>query len=387
MGKIVITKLRDTDMLFLFDGNHELMHIKCINASIVGNIYMGKITEINRAMNCAFALIAKKTKVFLPLSEIPGGQIKCGDELPIRITADAIKTKRPQGSAYLNLAGEYCVMHLDGHGINISKKLPEYTANRLITILREQKEIDLTPFRWMIRTNSASLLEGEEDLSPLYDEIRRFSRIGEFLRNEAQSRTLYTVLYEGSAGAGGVIRDIPSEDYDDIITDNPEVYDTLTTLDLCRNKRLRLYTEEGVSLKNLYNLETHLGRLLDKKVYLHSGGYLVIEQTEAMNVIDVNSGKTDGRRRDSANFIRKVNTEAAIEVARQLKLRNLSGIIMVDFINMKDREEEKALLELLGAELKKDRVATNLVDMTPLGIVEITRRKVDLSLAEEFSFS
>ncbi len=383
MGKIVITRLQEKDILFLFDDEHELQYIKCIGASNVGNIYMGRVAELNRAMNCAFVNISKKQKIFLPMNELPGENIKCGDEILVEIKTDAIKGKRPQGTARLTVAGEYCVCYLDGHGISISKKLPEYTANELIKNLRELQSIDFKGFKWMIRTNSASLLE-EGNLQPLYDEIEKFIGIGSFLRNEAKTRALYTAVYEGSGGAGNVIRDIPSEDYDDIITDNPEIYETLSSLDICSHKRLRLYTEECVSLKNLYSLETHLGRLLDRKVYLNCGGNLTIDTTEAMNVIDVNSGKTDGKRRDSAGFIRKVNTEAAYEIARQIKLRNLSGIIMADFISTRDEKENEELLELLRQIVKKDKIATNIVDMTPLGIVEITRRKVDLPLAEEF---
>lgn len=383
MGKIVITRLYDKDILFLFDDEHELKYIKCINSSIVGNIYIGHIDDINRALNCAFVSIAKKQRVFLPLTELPEN-VKCGSDIPVQIKADAIKTKLPQGTTLLCLAGEYCVCHLSGQqGLSISKKLPEYTANELITQLRSLESGRLTGFRWVIRTNSGSLLP--DNLEPLYREMEDFKEKGAQIRQKANTRTPHTLIYEAGAGIAGIIKNIDLEDFDTVITDNELMYDELSDMDAMTGKTLRLYTESSVSLKNLYSLETHLLRLLEKKVYLHCGGYLVIEQTEAMNVIDVNSGKADGRKRDSNTFINRVNTEAAYEIARQIKLRNLSGMIMVDFISSKESGDGEKLLKLLNEIFAKDRVYTKAVDITKLGIVEITRKKVSLSLAEEFT--
>ena len=121
---------------------------------------------------------------------------------------------------------------------------------------------------------------------------------------------------------------------------------------------------------------------MDKKVYLDCGGYLIIEPTEAMTVIDVNSGKAEGKGKDSREYILKINRQAAVEIARQLKIRNISGMIMVDFISMKADEDNKKIMDILKSEVGKDRVLTNVVDMTPLGIVEITRKKIDIPLIQ-----
>ena len=147
---------------------------------------------------------------------------------------------------------------------------------------------------------------------------------------------------------------------------------------------LRLYQDSAVSLPNLYGLPAKIREACGKRVWLKSGGYLVIEPTEALTVIDVNSGKYTGKKGARDTF-RLINREAALEIARQLRLRNLSGIVLVDFISMEKKEDEKELLQLLSTELKNDPVKAVLVDMTPLGLVEITRKKVRRSIYEQLS--
>ena len=140
----------------------------------------------------------------------------------------------------------------------------------------------------------------------------------------------------------------------------------------------------SATILKLYALETKLKTATERRVWLKSGGYLIIEPTEALTVIDVNSGKFEAsKKKETEEMIWQVNREAAIEVALQLRLRNLSGIIVVDFINMKRTEDQKALLELLTNEVKLDAVLTNIVDITPLGLVEITRKKNYKTLTEQ----
>ena len=144
---------------------------------------------------------------------------------------------------------------------------------------------------------------------------------------------------------------------------------------------LSLYTDENLPLMKLYRLESVLKSASDRRVWMKSGGYLVIEPTEALTVIDVNTGKYTGKK-TPAETIFKINLEAAHEVARQLSLRNLSGIIIVDFIDMESKEDQETLMRTLGEELSRDPVKTILVDMTRLGLVEITRKKVRRPLHE-----
>ncbi len=180
-----------------------------------------------------------------------------------------------------------------------------------------------------------------------------------------------------------------NEHFLEIITDQKSLYHQLEQYvnSECfpaeRNIKVRLYQDDLLSLSKLYSIERKLETALGNRVWLKSGGYLVIEHTEALTVIDVNSGKFESKK-DAENAYRKINLEAAWEIAFQLRLRNLSGIIIVDFINMESAKANKELLEYLRAAVKYDKVKTGIVDMTPLGLVEITRKKGNKPLREQF---
>ncbi len=166
------------------------------------------------------------------------------------------------------------------------------------------------------------------------------------------------------------------EEYTEIITDCKEF--------LVDDVEIRYYEDKLLSLNGLYGIESKLKEALERRIWLKSGGYLVFDTTEALTVIDVNSGKLESRKDAEENFL-KINLEAAEEVARQLRLRNLSGIIIVDFINMKSQENKKVLLTYFRELLSNDPTKTLLVDMTALGLVEITRKKAKMTLQEQFN--
>ena len=175
--------------------------------------------------------------------------------------------------------------------------------------------------------------------------------------------------------------------YQQIITDDWQIYDELRDFAALympeQLASISLY-QDDYSLQKLYRTETQLNELLAKKVWLKSGAYLVIEKTEAMYVIDVNSGKNISKK-NAAEYIYQINLEAADEIMRQIRLRNLTGMILVDFINMEDSEKDASLLQQLGVLAKRDHIQTNIVDITALGLVEITRKKTTKSLAEQLT--
>lgn len=384
MGKIIISKIYNRDYLFLFNDDHEVELIKYINnESIVDNIYKGRICEINQGLNSCFVAFDKDKKAFLSLDEFKNREYKCGDEILIQIKTDALKTKLPQASLDLCIPGKYVVCHVYGSGYSISKKLSVEEKKKLALMFENLNVDGAQDYKWVLRTNSASLIENE-DISLLKNEVEKFIKIASFLKNEASYRSLYSVLYNRMSDVINIISDISIEAYDSVVTDDENMYSSIVEASF-PDKTVKLYEDEYISLKNLHSLETYLLRAVDKKVYLDCGGYLIIEPTEAMTVIDVNSGKAEGRRKDSASYIFKVNQQAAVEIAKQLRIRNISGIIMVDFINMEKETDNERLLAVLSEELKKDNVKTNLIDMTPLGIVEITRKKIDISLDKSFS--
>ena len=147
-------------------------------------------------------------------------------------------------------------------------------------------------------------------------------------------------------------------------------------------KKVELYEDTRIPLEKLYSVETRLKEALDERVWLKSGAYLVIQQTEALTVIDVNSGKIQ-KKNPKDDIYHEINKEAAREIALQLRLRNLSGIIVIDFINQNTKEQDSALLSYLSGLVRKDSVKTSVIDMTPLGLVEVTRKKIHKSLREQ----
>ena len=202
---------------------------------------------------------------------------------------------------------------------------------------------------------------------------------------KAPCRTCYSVLEAAYPSYIQGLRDTYSGALEAILTDIPEYYGQMRSYLEAEQPedigKLQLYEDPTLPLLKLYSLEAAMESALSRRVWLKSGGYLVIEPTEALTVIDVNTGKYAGKK-NMEEAVLKINLEAAVETARQLCLRNLSGIIIVDFIDMAPEEHKKLLLDTLEAELKKDPVKTVLVEMTKLGLVEITRKKVRKPLHE-----
>lgn len=391
MGKIIISKVWEKQLLFLMDGRNHPQSIKVLpeeeENNLTGNIYVGHVCEVVPGIQGAFLSVSSTQKVFLPLKEYVMGQalsrqerlapLRQGDELIVQIINPAIKTKLPTASTRLCLTGKYCVCHIQEHGIRFSKKIDERKCLTLKKAIMDADIPERKNYGFIIRTNAGML----SDPVPLFQEMKQF--IGQFekIRQTGIHRTAHTCLYRTGSEMIKALQNIPISQYEEIVTDLPQAYEALK--ELTPPEALRLYADEQLPLAKLYSLETHLKQALSKTVWLPCGGYLVIEPTEAMTVIDVNSGKgSNGKGTAKEQLYLKVNREAAAEIARQIRLRNLSGMIMVDFINMESAKEEQTLLDDLDQLLKADPVKTRLVDMTALGIVEITRKKESRPLAE-----
>lgn len=388
MGKIIISEVMDRQLLFLMDEQSHPQFIKVLSDekedTLTGNIYVGRVSDVVPGIQGAFVSISNHQKVFLPFRECYAKEnaipLRQGDELLVQITTSAIKTKLPEASTKLCLAGKYCVCRLNEHGINFSKKISSLMESELKAAITNADMPGRKGYGFIIRTN-AGLLSNPE---PLLDEMRQFIDIFEQISQTGKYRTIYSCLYRGEDECIKAVKNIPTDQYNEIVTDIPLYYEQLTD---CK-AAVRLYQDEGLPLAKLYSLETHLKQALSRKVWLPGGGYLIIEPTEAMTVIDINSGKGSNQKgMAQGQLYLKTNREAAFEIARQLRLRNLSGMIMVDFINMGSSEEEQNLLAYLKECLEKDPVKTRLVDMTALGIVEITRKKENRPLADSFPVS
>lgn len=392
MGKIIITERNDVLLLFLLDGQGHPQMIQVSfwpgEEELLGSIYIGRVEEIVPGIQAAFVSIAPKEKVFLPLEECKqallsnreyDGRLKQGDEILVQITSKAVKTKLPGASARLSLPGTYCVCRMDSLKTTYSGKLTEDSVKELKDAIKEREIPGRKNYGFIIRTNARFLRHKE----PLFEEMARFITIFDDIRQKYKTRTCHTCLYRSEPELVRVLKGIPMEEYDDIVTDNGRIRDLITPF---LEVPVRYYQDPMVSLSALYSLNTHLSRALEKRVWLPCGGYLVIEPTEAMTVIDVNSGKASADKSIARkNLYLQINLEAAKEIARQLRLRNYSGMIMVDFINMDSDQDNQILMNRLNDYLRMDKVETRLVDMTALGIVEITRKKINRPLSDFFT--
>lgn len=389
MGKIIIIRKKNCNLLFLMDSNSRPQLIRAASLSekedILGNIYIGRVVKVVPGIGAAFVAIDKSTNVFLPLSDCENpmlvgrrhdGTLKQDDELVLQINSSALKSKQPSATTKLSLTGQYCVCLKGGHSLSCSGKLDSTTSAKLKEAVLKEEIKDRKKYSFILRTNAGTLT----DFMPLFDEMRQFITFFNELEQIYQHRNLYSCLYSSEPEVIKLLKDIPTEEYDEIVTDENDIYELLTNT--LKDVKIRFYQDAMLPLDKLYSIDTHLKETLEKRVWLKSGGYLVIEPTEAMVVIDVNSGRTDSKGKNKEDYYLKVNLEAAKEVARQLRLRNYSGMIMVDFISMDLKENNNKLLAALDACLKEDRIKTRLVDMTALGIVEITRKKERKPLVE-----
>lgn len=339
-GKMIFTCLRERKAAVLINaGGIVAMRILRPDSSRIGGIYLGKIQNVAKNIDACFVEIAPGELCFLPLREAgtayltnrkADGTLKAGDELVVMVTRDAQKTKRASATADISRMKQTFV----------KKGITPEDASKALQSLLEQ----------------------------------------------ADHKVCFTCLFKPSEAVYEALEQLAApEEYSEILTDDPDIFRKLSegSNSLINQKSLRFYEDSAVSLRLLYSLERGMDEALDTRVWLKCGGYLVIEPTEAMTVIDVNSGKNEARKIGEDTYY-QVNREAAEEVARQLRLRNLSGIIIVDFINMSEKERQRDLLETLKRLTAKDPQHPRIVDMTPLGLVEITRKKSHPTLAEQF---
>ena len=377
--------------------DHVLMslHAEEENREVIpGSIYLGRIMQLLPNVNAAFVKVCDTENWYLPLEKCTcpvgnavhgDGKLHVGDTVLVQVEREAAKNKTVTVIGDFSLTGCFYVLMHGKSGLHVSKKITDREREAGVRKLTEELLNTLAssglPIGIMLRTESVnqpdSVLGAE--LTLLIESYRR-------LIKKAESSLPGTCLVKAIPGYLKELRDSYSGTVGEYITDNRSIYEEmkafLTDYRPDEASKLSFYEDPNLSLSKLYGIDTHIRELLGKKVWLKSGAFLVIEQTEAMVVIDVNSGKgTAGRKNDFLSL----NTEAAREICRQLILRNLSGIIMIDFISMKTDSERSSLMEFLRRELKKDRVRTELVEMTKLGLVEITRAKTGKPLSEEFS--
>lgn len=352
--------------------------------SLVGNVYVGRVENVIANLQAAFVDIGTDKKGYLYYGSNratsdtePSQRPKSGEDIVVQVEKDAVGTKGPVLSRKISLSGKFLVLLPQEAGeIGISRKITqnaerERIHNMMAEILPEDCGV-------IVRTNGAgrSQAEFEKEIKTL---LQKWKAIA-----QAQYRKAPALLWQENIPALKAAKDFYSADVDVVVVNEKETYDSLqATGDFgdVGQPVLELYTQSIPLFANYY-AESKLEKALSARVWLKSGGYLVIEETEACVVIDVNSAKAAGRG-DLEKMIYKTNLEAAEEAARQMRLRNLSGIIIIDFIDMVQKEHQEAVTKCLVSAIAKDRIKAQVVGLTQLGLMQVTRKKTRPSLLRQ----
>ena len=354
----------------------ELLIEENKNNKLVSNIYRGIVKNVKAGLEACFVDIGFEKLAYLPLKK--DSNIKSGMDIMVQINKEAIGTKGAKLSEEISLSGRFLVYIPSNDRITISNRLQDEEERfRLKKLVRSFVGKDCGI---IIRTeaNGCSKEELENDFNELkekYDLICKEFKLG------IGPKLLYKELDFSSK----YIKDNVNEDVEQIVLNDAQKYEEIKNILKCINKDYisKLKLQENEDIFDLYRIQNQIERSLNKKVWLKSGGYLIIEKTEALTVIDVNTGKFtgSGNREDT---VYKTNLEACKEIARQLRLRDIGGIIIIDFIDIIKKKNKENLLKTLNSHMEKDKRKSEVLGMTRLGLVEVARRREKNSISEYY---
>ena len=396
MNRLAITHVELTEKTnkkhlayIILDEKREFVDFQVFDEedSLLNHIYVGRVENIVSNINAAFVRLSSNQMSYLSLEDLKAPiyvkkqserkALSIGDEILVQVVKDAVKTKEPVVSTKLSLAGKYCMLTTENTSFGISKKITGnahlHMSELLGTYVSKGAEYN---FGFIIRTNALEATD-EELKADIESTIARL--IG--IKEKAPHQCAFTVMYRPEPGYIQKLKSIDLNALDGVFTDEMDIYEDIKeNLPYLADKGLlQLYKDDKVALPTLYNFRGSVDKLVEKRVWLKSGANIIIEQLETMTVIDVNTGKNITKNQQA---ILEINKEAAKEIARQLRLRNISGMIIVDFINMSSKEAEEELLTTFKRFTAQDAVPTQVLDITRLGLVEVTRKKVNKSLLE-----
>jgi ribonuclease E len=365
---------------------------KADQTSLVGNIYLGKVRNVLPGMEAAFVDFgaAKNGVVYASDVKVEGSQgkrrprieevLREGDEILVQVVKDAMGAKGARLTGQPSLPGRYLVLVPDSDAQGISRRLPDEERNRLRQVVSQVKP---PGFGVIVRT--AALHASAEEIAA---DIGRLTKAWENIQQSAKNGDpAPRVVYEEPDLLIRVIREHFTADFRRMLIDNKGAHEKVlnylraTAPDLV--SKVALY-EDDMGLFERYHVEDQLRKALDRRVYLPSGGHLVVDRTEALTVIDVNTGKFVGSSSLEETVLHN-NLEAAEEIGRQLRLRDIGGIIVIDFIDMEIEDHQRQVLRRLKETLARDKTRTQVFEVSHLGLVEMTRKNVAKGLLETFS--
>ena len=396
--EMVVRQIGDRIQIAVIEDNVMVEHYvnRNANVSYVGNVYLGRVQNVLPSMEAAFVDIGKGRNAVLYAGEVNWDAagiseseprkiemvLKTGQPVLVQVTKDPIGQKGARLTSQISLPGRYVVFVPGGGMSGISKRLPESERSRLKAILKTLIPEDAGV---IVRTAAEGVSEAE-----LTADVERLKAQWEDIYQKSVNPNFHApaLLLSEPDLAVRVIRDIFNEDFRKLIIQGNEAWDEISSYLGSIAPELVTKIEKYAGNGDLfadYRVEEQLAKAFDRKVYLPSGGSLVIDRTEAMVVIDVNTGKFIGKGGNLEETVTKNNLEAAEEIARQLRLRDLGGIVVIDFIDMILESNRDAVLRRLVESLGRDRTKHQVAEVTSLGLVQMTRKRVGQGLIEAFS--
>jgi ribonuclease G len=355
---------------------------------LAGNIYKGKVENVLPGMEAAFVDIGLEKNGFLYVEEVMVHEdpdkrpkkitqmLKSGQEILVQVVKDPMGTKGARLTTQLSIPGRFLVYVPDGDGVGVSRRLGDDERQRLRQVCRELK---VKKAGLIVRTAAEGASKKE-----LVNDLKFLEKMWQTVKGRDRNAKAPSMIYSEMEVSLKVMRDLFNDTYERVLVDSQREYDKIrsflrkTSPELA--ERVEMY-QGSKPLMETYGVDGQIKEALERRVDLPSGGYLVIDATEALTVIDVNTGRYVGRTRLEDTIV-KTNIEACREVVRQLRLRDIGGIIIIDFIDMARPRNRQQVLETLGKELEGDRTKTYIVELSPLGLVEMTRQNVTEGLRD-----
>lgn len=399
---IINSSTGETRIAFLEDGEIVELYVeRPENERMVGDIYKGIIENVLPGMMAAFVNLGLDQNAFLHFSDVgeslasfdstedadnedsteapapvpPQVILKEGNEIIVQVTKEPISTKGARVTTEIALPGRFLVLVPNDRHVGISRKIDDFHEKRRLKKIA--KELKPPGFGVIIRT----VAEGK-DAETLQKDLKILMTIWEKIRRMAEKEEAPVLLYKDLSMASSIIRDLFTQDIEQVVVDSKKLFKKIVGYlkDVSPQliPKVHLYKGKG-PVFDYYNIEQDIEKSFLRKVWLKGGGYIIIDHTEALVSIDVNSGKFIGKKNHEHNSL-KVNLEATRQIARQLRLRDIGGLIVIDFIDMEDRVNRKKVYDEVRKELRKDRAKAAVQEVSAFGLIEMTRQRVRPSL-------
>src|SRR5690625_1205924 len=389
-GRMQIAVLEDGVLV-----EHYVSHNE--DASIAGNVYVGKVQNVLPSMEAAFVDIGKSRNGVLYAGEVSWDAagldehaprriemaLNSGDHVLVQVTKDLIGHKGARLTGQISLAGRFLVFVPNGSMTGISRKLPDTERTRLKKILK-----DIVPDGGGVIVRTAAEGASEEELRADIERLQKRWRDIESAQKGMKKSAGPKLVHSEADMAIRVVRDIFNEDFEKLVVSGDQAWEEISTYVEQVASDLSSKLSQWASKEDIFaahRIDEQLAKAMDRKVYLPSGGSLVIDRTEAMTVVDVNTGRFTGTGGTLEETVTKNNLEAAEEVVRQLRLRDIGGIIVIDFIDMMLEQNRDLVMRRLVECLGRDRTKHQVAEVTSLGLVQMTRKRVGQGLVEAFS--